>query len=105
MGMFGDDGQITDLRIVLDDAQNPSFAADATIAADASVRPVHLSHVADPRLALVVEVFVALYIPAEIAAPDIAEIPERPDSIHHPISRSQAVAGQQFVLFLHGRRS
>lgn len=69
MGMFGDDGQITDLGIVLDDAQNPSFAADATIAADAAVRPVHLSHVADPRLALVVEVFVALYIPAEIAAP------------------------------------
>jgi hypothetical protein len=56
------------------------------------MRPVHLSHIADPRLALVVEVFLALSIHAEIAASDIAEIFERPDSIHHPISRSQAIA-------------
>ncbi len=69
MGIFGDDGQIADLRITIDLAENPGFAANATVTPDASMRPVHLSHIADPRLALVVEVFLALYIPAEIAAP------------------------------------
>jgi len=92
MRSFADHHQIADLRIVLDKAENPGFAIDASIAPDASMRPVNLGDIRDPSAAVLVEVFLALYISAEIAAPDISEIPECPDSIHRPLSRSQAVA-------------
>jgi hypothetical protein len=92
MGMFGDDGQVADLRIAIDLAENPGFAADATIAPDASMRPVNLGYIRDPGCTMVVEVFLALNIPSKIATSDIGEIPERPDSIHRPLPRSQEVA-------------
>jgi hypothetical protein len=62
-----------------------------------------LRRVVHPAIFTVREVRLRLDITAEIAAPDIAEIPERPDSVHRPISRSQAIVGQQFVLLRHGR--
>jgi hypothetical protein len=49
------------------------------------------------------KICLALDIPPEIAAHDIAEIPERPDSIHRPIASSQTIANQQFILLHHGR--
>jgi hypothetical protein len=90
--MFGDHYQIADLRVVLDPAENPGLAADASIAPDASMRPVNLGDIRDPSVAVLGKIFLGLYIPSDITAFDIAEIPERPDSIHRPISRSQAVA-------------
>jgi hypothetical protein len=50
MRAFADHDQVADTRLVLDEAQNPGFAADAAIAPDASMRPVDLGYVADPRL-------------------------------------------------------
>jgi hypothetical protein len=92
MRALADHNEVADLRLVLDDAENPGFAADATIAPDASMRPVHLGYIPDPSVALVVEAFLGFYIPTDVAAPDIAEIFERSDSIHRPLSRSQAIA-------------
>ena len=92
MRALADHNEVADLRLVLDDAENPGFAADATIAPDASMRPVDLGYVADPRLTLMGKALLGFYIPPKIAPPDIGEVPERPDSVDCPLPRSQAVA-------------
>ena len=60
MSVFADNDKVADLRIAIDDAENPGFAADAAVAPNTSMRPVHLSHVRDPRVTVVVEICLAL---------------------------------------------
>jgi hypothetical protein len=69
MRMFGDDDKIADLGIAIP-------------------RPwaVHLGYILNPRFAFMRQSQFVFNVSPEIAAPDIAEIPERPDSIHHPIA-------------------
>jgi hypothetical protein len=86
MRMFGDDDKIADLGIAIDPAQNLRLPFDSRIAPDHGVRAVHLGYILNPRFAFMRQSQFVFNVSPEIAAPDIAEIPERPDSIHHPIA-------------------
>src|ERR1022692_682652 len=50
MRAFADDDQVADLRIAIDCAENPCFAAHTRIAHDAAVRTVHLGYILYPRI-------------------------------------------------------
>jgi hypothetical protein len=103
MRIFGDHGKVADLRLAIDPAQHPRLPCDSRTSVDSTVRAVHLGRVVNPTLAVLRQRKFALDVPAEIAAPDITEIPERPNSIHRPISCLQGIVSQQFVFLCHGR--
>jgi len=62
MRAFADHDEIADLRVAMDAAENPRFAADATVVPNACMRPVHLGHIRDPALTVMVESCFALDI-------------------------------------------
>jgi hypothetical protein len=98
-----DHDEIANLRVAIDPAENPRFTSNARIAGNATVRPIHLRDILNPSVAVMGKRRFVFDVPADIAAPHIGEIAERPNSIDRPIARLQKIAGQQFVFLCHGR--
>jgi hypothetical protein len=80
MRAFTDHDQVADLRIAIHLAENLGFATDATVAPHRSMRPVDLGHIRDPRIAIMGEVGLTLYISADIAPANLAEVTQRLDT-------------------------
>jgi hypothetical protein len=103
MRIFADHDKVANFRVPIDPPENPRLPFNSRISSDAAVWPVHLRYIMDPSMTVMRQRRFIFNVPTQIPAPDIAEIPERPDSIHGPITRSQKIAGEQFIFLRHAR--